>query len=500
MDDAAPGMPSRDAAREKRWRALAPGARRFDTDERLIAAVRDGSEQAFGVLYDRHVAAVRGLCRYMLGSSEEAQDAVQHAFTAAYVDIMGSRKPIALRPWLLTIARYRCLTVISARRAARVGSLEDWPTPALTLEVDVREDLRAVMDDITRLPDDQRVALVLREIGGASYAEIARILEAPPARVRTLVFQARSSLKTSRRAREIPCAEIRRTLAVSRGGALRRSELRQHLRQCEGCRAVAVELRGRRRGFTSLLPLGPLVAFKRTTFGAFVTSSGGGGTALLSGGVGVKALVTVVIAGGGGVAGVAASGGPDAAPEAPRTTRATATGAAGGASPARDRVRLRTAGSTRHAEVKTNAGVPARRDADRARPAGETVKQPSEPAPAPARAPDTPSGESKPAKAPPVPGGDGGKPATSPAGHDSRPAPQRGADRPPPGQTVAVAHGGGVAGAPGQSTAGAHDQGAAAPPVQPGIPPGAGSVPGQSGGPPGQGSGRAPGGGGGPPG
>jgi RNA polymerase sigma factor (sigma-70 family) len=302
--------------------------RRFDTDERLVAAVRAGSEPAFQVIYERHHAAVRGLCRKMLASDEEADDAAQHAFMAAYVDIMRAPKPIALRPWLLTIARHRCLTVIASRGRASVVALEESAGPAFSPDPDVAEDLRAVIDDIARLPDDQRAALVLRELGGASYEEIAELLEAPVARGRSLVFQARSWLRTSRRAREIPCAEIRKLLSSSRGATLRRRELSHHVRQCEGCRAFAAELRAHRRRLRSLLPLGPLAGLKRALVGSFVTSTGGGGGALLDGGVALKAIVIAALAGGGGVAGLAAGAGsakePAAAPHIALTANAGA--------------------------------------------------------------------------------------------------------------------------------------------------------------------------------
>ena len=496
-------MRSADAARAQRGKALAPGPRGFDSDERLIAAVRGGSEHAFGVLYERHFAAVRGLCRLMLRSSEEAEDAVQHAFTAAYVDIMGSPKPIVLRPWLLTIARHRCLTVIGSRRLWRDAPLDESASPALTLEVDVREELRAVMDDIARLPEDQRVALVLREIGGASYAEIARILEAPAARGRALVFQARSSLRASRRAREIPCADIRRTLSISRGGALRRSDLRHHLRQCEGCRVVAAEQRARRRGLKSLLPLGPVVALGRTPLGAFVTSRVGSGTALLEGGVTAKALVTIAIGGGGGLAGVAASGGSPSSPEVPLPAFAAGAGSVGTAgsdhraaraSGTGDRVRIGTVMRIR------NGRANARRGDDRARPAEEAVKPPSgADASGPTGGAPTAVGGSEPPETPSVPSG-GERPDVASVDHDRPPAPQPGADRPPPGQNVAVANGG-VGGAPGQSGASGQGQGAVGPPAKPGPPPGQGGgppakpgpPPGQGGGPPGPRPPRGPG-------
>ena len=82
------------------------------SDERLVASVRDGSEAAFEALYDRHVRGILGLCRHVLGSADEAEDAVQHTFLAAYRDLVASTKPVQLRPWLYTIARNRCYTCL----------------------------------------------------------------------------------------------------------------------------------------------------------------------------------------------------------------------------------------------------------------------------------------------------------------------------------------------------------------------------------------------------
>src|SRR5438552_4185990 len=97
------------------------------SDERLVAQVRRGSEAAFEAVYDRHHRGVLAFCRHMLGSAEEAEDAVQHTFLAAYRDLSGSDKPIALRAWLYAIARNRCLTVLRARRER---PLEDAPEPS----------------------------------------------------------------------------------------------------------------------------------------------------------------------------------------------------------------------------------------------------------------------------------------------------------------------------------------------------------------------------------
>src|SRR3712207_6302712 len=80
---------------------------RFTREDELVRLVRCGDECAFEAIFDRHHRGILSFCRHMLGSREEAEDAVQHTFAAAYRDITGSDKPIQLKAWLYTIARNR---------------------------------------------------------------------------------------------------------------------------------------------------------------------------------------------------------------------------------------------------------------------------------------------------------------------------------------------------------------------------------------------------------
>src|ERR671916_620315 len=78
-------------------------------DARLVEQVRRGNEAAFEVVFERHAPAILGFCRHMLGTREEAEDAVQHTFAAAYRDLQRDEREIALKAWLYAIARNRCL-------------------------------------------------------------------------------------------------------------------------------------------------------------------------------------------------------------------------------------------------------------------------------------------------------------------------------------------------------------------------------------------------------
>jgi RNA polymerase sigma factor (sigma-70 family) len=206
-------------------------------DERLATLVRAGDEAAFELLYDRHHASLLAFCRHMLGNREDGEDALQQTFVRAHRALRAGRPPDAMRPWLFAIARNRCRTMLAARRDAGVPVDEVEPGfDGLAEDVRRRAELRELVADLARLPDDQREALVLFELGDLSHAEIAATIGCPPGKVKALVFQARTSLIAERDARGTPCEEIRGQLEVARGGVLRRGSLRRHLRQCEPCR------------------------------------------------------------------------------------------------------------------------------------------------------------------------------------------------------------------------------------------------------------------------
>jgi RNA polymerase sigma factor (sigma-70 family) len=243
-------------------------------DDRLVEQIRRGNDAAFEVAYERHHRAILSFCRHMLSSQHEAEDVVQQAFVSAYYDLRSSDKPITLKPWLYTIARNRCLSVLRARRE-QPAELDDISTAGLADSVQERDDLKNMLADMRLLPDDQRAALVLSELGDLAHAEIAGVIGCETPKVKSLVFQARSSLIESRQARETPCHEIREQLATLRGGSLRRGTLRKHLGVCPGCREFREEVRRQRAAAAVILPVVPTAGLK----GAVMAATGIGGGA-----------------------------------------------------------------------------------------------------------------------------------------------------------------------------------------------------------------------------
>jgi RNA polymerase sigma factor (sigma-70 family) len=252
------------------------------SDERLVDQVRRGNEAAFEVIYDRHHRGILAFCRHMLRSPEEAEDAVQHTFISAYADLAASDKPIQLKAWLYTIARNRCLSMLRARRP-QTAELPEVPTAGLSDAVLARDDLRRLLADVQNLPEEQRAALVLSELGDLSHADVAQILGCEAMKVKSLVFQARSSLIEDRRASEIPCHEIREQLATVRGGALRRGPLRRHLRSCPGCSEYRDSVRRQRTMLALALPVVPTAGLKQAVLAGVGVAPGAAGGAAAGG-------------------------------------------------------------------------------------------------------------------------------------------------------------------------------------------------------------------------
>jgi RNA polymerase sigma factor (sigma-70 family) len=269
------------------------------SDERLVALVRQGDAAAFETLYDRYHLRILSFCRHMLGSQPDGEDATQHAFVALHRHLSADERDVDVKPWLFQVARNRCLSLLRARREhADVDDPGFQPaTEGLADSVQRRADLRELLADLRRLPEEQRAALVLSSLGDLSGDEIAAVIGCRPQKVKALVFQARSALMSEREARNTDCEAIREQLATLSGGSLLRGSLRRHVRGCEGCRAFRDQTRHQRQAMAILLPVIPAAGLKAATmsaaFGAGAHAAGGAAAA--SGG-------------GGAIAGLAAGG------------------------------------------------------------------------------------------------------------------------------------------------------------------------------------------------
>jgi RNA polymerase sigma factor (sigma-70 family) len=231
-------------------------------DDRLVASVRGGDSAAFEAMYDRHSAELLSFCVYMLGSRHDAEDALQATFASAYRALRSDRRTVALRPWLFTIARNHCLSILRRRRPWVELDGEQAPNGDPLRELELREEVRLMIEGLRALPESQRASLVLAELHGFTQSEIGSVLGVQAEQVKAFICQARSNLISERTAREADCREIREELATARGAALLRSRLRRHLRACDNCRVYADGVASQRRHLGALLPLAPSLILK----------------------------------------------------------------------------------------------------------------------------------------------------------------------------------------------------------------------------------------------
>lgn len=272
---------------------------RLAGDDQLARAAARGSDAAFAAIYDRYHAAIVRHCRGVLLDAHEAEDAAQAAMTAAFRALRGSGpQPVALRPWLYRIAHHEALAV-ARRRSAPGPAVEDLELPSVEDGV-VRERLAELVGDLRTLPERQRGALLLRELSGLDYDEIAVALETNATNARQLVSSARGALSEVGAGRAAACSDVRVRLDEADRRALRGRGLRAHLADCPECFAYARSIRARRRDLALLFPLGPGLALLGWVGGGGA-AAGGGSWALgsaLGGSVAAKCAVvcaTVIV-------------------------------------------------------------------------------------------------------------------------------------------------------------------------------------------------------------
>jgi RNA polymerase sigma factor (sigma-70 family) len=177
---------------------------RFQADERLIALVREGHDWAFEALFNRYQPRLLAFCQRLVSSPQDAEDVLQEVFAAAHAAILANDRPINARPWLYRIARNRCINHLRKPTADGVDSMDVhvYENGATTLErVQQREELRAIVSDVHRLPKTQRTALTLRAIDDLSYTNIAHTMGTTLPSVKSLLTRARTTLAQTSAAR-----------------------------------------------------------------------------------------------------------------------------------------------------------------------------------------------------------------------------------------------------------------------------------------------------------
>ena len=282
-------------------------------------------EAAFERLYERHVEGVYRYSLAMLGAAADAEDVTQTTFLNAYRAYKQGTRPDTPQSWVIAIAHNVCRQRFrQAQRRPREVAYDEGIGDAEAHEPagPTAEELRRAL---SQLSPNQRAALVMRELEGGSYAEIAEVLGISVSALETLLFRARRALREQLE-EHISCQEAAAAINRQLDGRLslgERRALRAHLRACSDCHSLAQSQRAQRRALKSLvlvpLPLtiahwtgaqnasaatgaGGLAAVGATTGGA-----GAGASTIALGGVAAKVAAVVaagVVVGGGTYEGV----------------------------------------------------------------------------------------------------------------------------------------------------------------------------------------------------
>ena len=175
-------------------------------DEALIMEAQGGSLDAFNRLVRRHERAVYNVALRLVGTAMAAEEVTQDTFMRAYGALERFRGG-DFRPWLLRIATNRAYDELRRRKRAP-GSFEEltyepeveWSTLTSVEEPDARAErleLAQVLEAaLAQLPTDQRVAVVLSDVQGYDYVEIAAITGVPYGTVKSRLSRARSRLRS----------------------------------------------------------------------------------------------------------------------------------------------------------------------------------------------------------------------------------------------------------------------------------------------------------------
>jgi RNA polymerase sigma-70 factor (ECF subfamily) len=166
-----------------------------DADSWLVRKAQAGDVDAYEVLVRRHRDRIYRIALRMLGDRHDAEDIAQDVVIQVWTALAGFTGASSFTTWLYRIVVNRCLNQIRRRRWTR-PVLDSDPPPVAGAEdmVIARQRARAVMEAVAALPPDQRAVVVLHQLEGLSYREVAAVVNISEDAVRGRLHRARVSL------------------------------------------------------------------------------------------------------------------------------------------------------------------------------------------------------------------------------------------------------------------------------------------------------------------
>lgn len=180
-----------------------------EEDTEMVLAVRDGDQLAYRSLVEKYQERIYHMVYGMVRNREDARDVTQEAFVKAYKSLDKFRLESSFYTWIYRIAMNRSIDYLRKRKRSGESEFDEQiatrdaqggideahhqDSPARTLQ---RKRLYArIMDAMQELPEDQRQVVLLRELEGMSYREIAEAMEIPEGTVMSRLYYARKKLQ-----------------------------------------------------------------------------------------------------------------------------------------------------------------------------------------------------------------------------------------------------------------------------------------------------------------
>jgi RNA polymerase sigma-70 factor, ECF subfamily len=192
------------------------------TDEELVTRATSGDTDSFNQLVSRWERPIFALAYRTLGREEDARDVVQDAFLRAYRGLGGFKGEAKFSSWLYRITLNLCRDWIRRERraplvqvpegtdATELADAQAAPSESVEELVGRREMSRAVAKAMAELPEDQRIAILLKEYHGLTFQEIADQLHCPLSTVKTRLYQGLSVLRRRLERQQAEEASLRR--------------------------------------------------------------------------------------------------------------------------------------------------------------------------------------------------------------------------------------------------------------------------------------------------
>ena len=167
-----------------------------DDDFSLIKRFIDGEESTFSVLMLKHKEKVRNIIYLTIGNANTVDDLSQDVFITVYKNLVHFRFECQFTTWLYRITVNKCKDHLRKMKVRNIfiPLKESGPEPAYPGE-EIKEEKEIVRNAISKLPDRLRIPLLLKDIEGFSYQEIAEFVQCEIGTVKSRIFRAREKLR-----------------------------------------------------------------------------------------------------------------------------------------------------------------------------------------------------------------------------------------------------------------------------------------------------------------